>query len=145
MVTGAVGLIKSVNACLRPDDVQTILRSSTDPIVDAANYPNEVGTGRLNVNRAVALAQSKDYACPQGGWFDSANCYMGSAPAGTTPFVDSGNTIRLSAGPILAHSPAVGLTVETAMSCRFPKMSRPSFGAETGNVRTSRPAAGRIG
>lgn len=29
--------------------------------------------------------------CPHGGWFDSKNCQIGKAPAGTTAFIYSGN------------------------------------------------------
>ncbi len=90
-VAGTTALMKSVNSCLKPADVQEILKTSTDPIVDAASFPNGVGTGRVNVNRAVAVAQSLDYACPQGGYFDGANCQLGAAPAGTTAFVWGGN------------------------------------------------------
>lgn len=29
--------------------------------------------------------------CPQGGWYDGANCYMGSAPSGTNAFIWNNN------------------------------------------------------
>ena len=90
LVAGTVGLMKSVNACLAPAEVEEILKESTDPIVDAASFPGLVGTGRLNANRAVALAQSYDYACLRGGSFDGANCYMGTPPAGTSAFIWNG-------------------------------------------------------
>jgi hypothetical protein len=47
----------SVNPCLTPSWVQDILKNTTDPIVDAADYPGLVGTGRLNVYKAVLAAQ----------------------------------------------------------------------------------------
>lgn len=90
LVAGTVGLMKSVNACLAPADVQHILKNSTDPIVDVAAFPGQVGAGRLNVNRAVALAESTDYACLEGGTFDGANCNMGAPPPGTTAFISGG-------------------------------------------------------
>ncbi len=56
IVAGVAALIKSINPCLAPEDVQTILKSTTDPIVDANSYPGEIGTGRLNAYKAVKLA-----------------------------------------------------------------------------------------
>ncbi len=86
-VAGTAALMKSVNSCLKPSDVQKILKTSTDPIVDAVDFPGEVGTGRVNVNRAVALAQAEDFACPQGGSYDGANCKIGTPPNGTNAFI----------------------------------------------------------
>lgn len=91
LVAGSVALMKSMNSCLKPSDVQEILKNSTDPILDAANFPGLVGTGRINTNRAVALTQAVDYACPQGGTWDTANCHIGFAPAGTSAFIWGGN------------------------------------------------------
>ena len=82
-VAGTVGLMKSVNRCLTPAAIQEILKNSTDPLVDAADFPGQVGTGRVNVNRAVALAQSLDYACLHGGVYDGVNCHVGTPPYGT--------------------------------------------------------------
>lgn len=90
-VAAATALMKSVNSCLQPDDVQRILKNSTDPILDARDpaYLGQVGTGRLNTNRAVALAHAEK--CPAGGSFDGANCYLGSPPEGTNAFKWGGN------------------------------------------------------
>lgn len=56
IVAGVAALIKSINPCLAPEDVQTIIKSTTDTIVDAAYYYGEIGTGRLNAYKAVKLA-----------------------------------------------------------------------------------------
>jgi len=56
IVAGVAALIKSINPCLAPEDVQTILKSTTDPIVDEYLYSGEIGTGRLNAYKAVKLA-----------------------------------------------------------------------------------------
>ncbi|MBI4646922.1 MAG: S8 family serine peptidase [Bacteroidia bacterium] len=58
IVAGTAALVLSVNPCLEPYDVKLILKSTTDPIADAASYPNGVGTGRLNAFKAVQLAQT---------------------------------------------------------------------------------------
>ena len=56
IVAGVAALIKSINPCLAPEDVQTILKSTTDTIVDASSYVGTIGTGRLNAYKAVKLA-----------------------------------------------------------------------------------------
>lgn len=57
LVVGTTALMYSVNPCLTSSWVQDILKNTTDPIVDAANYPGLVGTGRLNAYKAVLAAQ----------------------------------------------------------------------------------------
>ncbi|NQU34458.1 MAG: S8 family serine peptidase [Bacteroidetes bacterium] len=56
IVAGVAALIKSINPCLAPEDVQEILKSTTDTIVDASSYVGTIGTGRLNAYKAVKLA-----------------------------------------------------------------------------------------
>lgn len=56
ITAGVAALIKSINPCLTPSDIQSIIKSTTDPIADANNYLGEVGTGRLNAYKAVKLA-----------------------------------------------------------------------------------------
>lgn len=56
IVAGLASLIKSVNPDLLPGEVQHIIKSTTDPITDANNYPGMVGTGRINAYQAVNLA-----------------------------------------------------------------------------------------
>jgi len=58
IVAGLAALILSVNPCLEPADVEYIIKNTTDPIADAANYPGQVGTGRINAYKALVLAQS---------------------------------------------------------------------------------------
>ncbi|HBX52557.1 MAG: hypothetical protein A2275_09720 [Bacteroidetes bacterium RIFOXYA12_FULL_35_11] len=59
IVAGVAALVLSVNPCLSPAEVQSILKSTTDPIVDASSYPNGVGTGRVNAYKAVLKAQGE--------------------------------------------------------------------------------------
>ncbi|MBC8319243.1 MAG: S8 family peptidase [Bacteroidetes bacterium] len=56
ITAGVAALIKSINPCLAPEDVQIIIKSTTDSIVDAGSYTGEIGTGRLNAYKAVKLA-----------------------------------------------------------------------------------------
>jgi subtilisin family serine protease len=57
IVAGVASLMYSVNSCLTPSLAQDILKNTTDPIVDAQNFPNGVGTGRVNAFEAVKAAQ----------------------------------------------------------------------------------------
>jgi len=56
ITTSIVALVLSVNPCLGAGDVEDILKQTTDPVVDAANYPGLIGTGRINARNAVNLA-----------------------------------------------------------------------------------------
>ena len=58
IVSGTIGLMLSVNPCLSPASVEAILKSTTDPIADAASYPGIIGTGKLNAYEAVKAAQA---------------------------------------------------------------------------------------
>ena len=58
VVSGVVGLLKSVNINLHRDDVEKILELSTDKvgIIPYQNgYNNEMGNGRINAGRALEL------------------------------------------------------------------------------------------
>ena len=57
IVAGVASLMYSVNPCMSPSLCQDILKNTTDPILDAANFPNGVGTGRVNAYKAVLEAQ----------------------------------------------------------------------------------------
>ena len=53
IVAGVASLMASVNDCISPAICQDILKNSTDPILDAQNFPGYVGTGRVNAKKAV--------------------------------------------------------------------------------------------
>ena len=57
IVSGTAALMYSVNPCLNSNWVQDILKNTTDPIVDAVNFPGVIGSGRLNAGNAVEAAQ----------------------------------------------------------------------------------------
>ena len=58
IVAGVCALIKSVNRCLTPEDIQDIIKQTADPIQDANLYPGMLGAGRINAYQAVSLAQT---------------------------------------------------------------------------------------
>lgn len=64
IVSGLAALILSVNNCLESQDIQIIIKSTTDPIVDASNYPGMVGTGRINAYKAVLMASTYGEVAP---------------------------------------------------------------------------------
>jgi hypothetical protein len=58
IVSGTVGLMLSINPCLRPLDIETILKSSST-FIDDLNpaYSGLIGSGRLNAAAAVKMAK----------------------------------------------------------------------------------------
>ena len=58
IVASIASLIYSVDPCLEPGDLEYILKSTTDPVNDAGNYPGLIGTGRINAYHAVEAAQT---------------------------------------------------------------------------------------
>lgn len=60
IVSGTVALMLDVNPLLTPAKVESILKSTTEPITGAHLYPGQVGTGRLNAYKAVKKAGSRD-------------------------------------------------------------------------------------
>jgi subtilisin family serine protease len=55
-VAGVVALIRSINGNLSPAEIETIIKSTTDPIADAHLFPGLLGTGRVNAYKAVQAA-----------------------------------------------------------------------------------------
>ena len=56
-VTGTVALMLSVNPCLDNDEIEQILKNSSNNIdVFNPNYAGSLGAGRLNANAAVSMA-----------------------------------------------------------------------------------------
>ena len=58
MVAGAAALLKSSYPSLGPSDIETILRLSASPVISTGDSAGKVGTGRLNVAQALAIAPS---------------------------------------------------------------------------------------
>jgi hypothetical protein len=55
-VVAVAALMLSVNPCLKPAEIEEIIKSTTDPIADADLYPGLLGSGRLNAYKAVKKA-----------------------------------------------------------------------------------------
>lgn len=59
MVSGTIGLMLSVNACLTPEQIEYILKTTSDTTMyeNNQNYLGLLGTGTLNVYGAVEMAR----------------------------------------------------------------------------------------
>jgi subtilisin family serine protease len=57
IVSGVCALIKSVNPCLTPAQVEEIIKLTADPVNDENLYPGLLGAGRINAYNAVKYAQ----------------------------------------------------------------------------------------
>lgn len=58
LVAGVIALMKSVNPCLSPADIEYIIKNSTSPVTNAQAYPGQFGAGRINAYAAVLGAQN---------------------------------------------------------------------------------------
>ena len=56
IVAGVCGLIKSINKCFTPEDIQYIIKTTADPVADGIYYPGQLGAGRINAYNAVQMA-----------------------------------------------------------------------------------------
>lgn len=56
MVAGAAALLKAAYPSITPEQVETVLRLSADPIKATGDAVGKVGAGRLNIARALELA-----------------------------------------------------------------------------------------
>lgn len=72
IVAGVCALMKSVNPCLTPAQIQSIIKTTADPIVDANSYPGLVGAGRINAYNAVYHAALAGTIYVNGGVYQNA-------------------------------------------------------------------------
>lgn len=56
-VSGTIGLMLSVNPCLSPPQIESIIKATADPVADGHLYPGLHGAGKLNAYKAVLAAQ----------------------------------------------------------------------------------------
>jgi subtilisin family serine protease len=101
IVSGVCALLKSLNKCLTPADIQDIIKATADPIADAHLYPNGLGAGRINAYKAVQMAQN--YLSPT---------VISSSQTWNTPqtlcgdlIIENGATLTLSATSVTTIQP----------------------------------------
>jgi hypothetical protein len=58
MVAGAAALLRSAYPFIGPEEIETVLRLSADPVTALGDAQGKVGAGRLNIANALALAPS---------------------------------------------------------------------------------------
>lgn len=58
IASGVIGLMLSVNPCMSPSQIESIIKATADPIADANLYPGLYGGGRINAYEAVKTASS---------------------------------------------------------------------------------------
>ncbi len=92
VVSGAVGLLKSINTQLRPDEILSLLQTSCDGVDDLnPSYEGRLGCGRINVFKAVKKAieqvQLQGGTLPGEDVQPSMNLISTSAHNGKKPFM----------------------------------------------------------
>lgn len=85
IVTGAIALLKSAYPSLGPSLVRTILQLSADPIRDRTVEAGALGTGRLNVARALEIAPQFVGQLEPVAADDSPSTHIVTAPAAGAP------------------------------------------------------------
>lgn len=63
-VAAVAALVLSVNECLAPKNVEHIIKSTTNPILDADDYPGLIGTGYVDAYQAVLMASTYGDVAP---------------------------------------------------------------------------------
>lgn len=122
IVAGVVGLMRSVNKCLSPAQVEAMIKSTADPVADESLFPGQVGAGRINAHRAVAaaLASHTDFAINGKSSAEIRLCHS-DAPRlqGCTA------TLPFQTGPCLADSYFVSVQLSDPWWNRYgPEISR---------------------
>lgn len=82
-VAGVAGLLLSKNSNLSVDMLETIMKSSTDPVISSTEY---MGTGRINVYKALERADSEIVAMidsPSNGMISSGTISIVGTAEGT--------------------------------------------------------------
>jgi subtilisin family serine protease len=106
IVAGVASLMYSVNDCMVPSICQDILKNTTDPILDAQNFPGGVGTGRVNAYQAVKAAQNTYSADLDLYIKDRWNDF------GKEPFPYDGNQVRDESPDIWVRNQQDGLAIQ---------------------------------
>ena len=98
MVAGAAALLKSRYHSLTPTDIKSALRLSVDPVTATGDATGKMGSGRLNVSKALTLAAS--YADEGDGDYDDEGTV-------TTETMSSSSSYRIVVAPESGSPPTV--------------------------------------
>jgi subtilisin family serine protease len=93
LVTGTIGLMLSLKPCLTADEIEDILRLSSDDIYALnPDYEGLLGWGRLNAGKALELTEL--YGC--GNWGSYGNSGGSTPPSDPDPLTVDNNAGNLS-------------------------------------------------
>lgn len=102
IVAGVCALMKSVNPCITPYEVQEIIKLTADPIKDEYLYSGMVGAGRINAYKAVKEASIK-YVQNENliGLRSISSKYSIKAGKNVTNRMPKGNVVIKSSGSVV--------------------------------------------
>jgi subtilisin family serine protease len=124
-VSGTVALMLSVNPCLSVDDIEYLLKESSDTNVYLINpqYINQLGTGRLNALKAVQMA--KNFKTINGFFKESVDCVSGNKSLsvlnldGVSPYEYVWSNGSTSPSTIVSNDGYYKVEITDSMGCRF--------------------------
>lgn len=99
IVAGTIGLMLAENPCLTPEEVEDILKATTDPIDDEHLFPGLLGAGRLNAYKAVLGA------IEEGTKYIQSETYTSTAleTSGASIYAGSNVTSELPTGDVVVE------------------------------------------
>jgi len=120
-VAGAAALILSVNPCLKPSEIENILKTTTCPIINN-QYPNWTGTGYLNAYAAVLKAQGYSGSISVSDTWTGENYVSADVVVENNVTLTINGTVKFSEGASLIIKPGgrVNLYGTLTNSCMGP-------------------------
>lgn len=105
IAAGIAALVLSVKPDLTPADLKTVLKSTTDPIADAANYPGMVGTGRINARKAVCYVYNNYPLSISNATIEGNNTFTRYQITITNSIFDTNSIVEIKTGDLTINSP----------------------------------------
>ncbi len=120
-VAGAAALILSVNPCLKPSEIENIIKITTCPMVNNP-IPNETGTGYLNAYAAVEKAKGFSGFVLQNTTWSGENYVSGDVTVVNGITLNIEGTVKFSEGTRLIIRPGGNVTLNGKLtnSCMNP-------------------------
>lgn len=98
-------LVLSVKPDLSPADLQTVLKSTTDPVADEADYSGMVGTGRINAYKAVCYTYNNYPLTITDSTFTGNNTFTRNQININNSTFDSNSNVEIKTGDITINGP----------------------------------------
>lgn len=124
-VSATVALMLSVNPCLGPDEIEMILKNSSDTsvLIVNPNYSTGLGAGRLNSRKAVEMAKS--YSTLTGLFKTSVDCVTGLKSimidniSGFAPYSYTWSNSTNNESVIVDTTGLIFVEITDSLGCRF--------------------------